>query len=148
MSRVRTDFSAGKRFSRIATEAIADGITAATAKAQGLSALGMRASGSIQGVTPEREGSSGIQYYPGPGAPVGEYPKMRSGNLQRSTGFERARAFKGGRVVGYLTNSASYASYVHGTESRPLRPFLTLPFRRNRTDIMRTFVRATKRRLS
>lgn len=144
MSRVRTDFSAGRRFAKVAAQALSDGVTAATAAAQVASTRGMfRAPNQVR----RRVSDSGIEYYTGKGAPVGGYPGVRTGRLERSLGFERAKVRQGGRVVGYLTNSARYAVYVHGTATRPLRPFLTLPFQRDRESIMRAFAKATRRRL-
>lgn len=148
MSSVRTDFSAGVKFSRKLGKAAIDGVTAVSASAQGISSIGMFNARNIikppQGVVSKR---TGLRYFPGAGAPIGGYPGVRSGNLERTLGIGRARHVGKGVVSITFGSSATYALAVHGTNERPKRPFLLLPFRNNRDELMRAFKAAAKKAL-
>jgi len=152
MSKVRTDFSAGVRFGRLVGEAVLDGLALAAAKAQGISSIGMiqaNPGGYTRKITGSKAEFPGIEYYVGKGAPIGGYPGVRTGNLERTLYSERG-GIRQGRPVAYLGaggdsagKSVGYAAAVHKD-----RPFLMLPFSLNRADIMRAFVKGTRRRLA
>lgn len=133
---------------RMVAQASANGATAVSMAVIKRATLGMKyAQNSVteketQGIT--RKGKQlpkGIRYWVGTGAPLGGYPGIRSGQLQRLLNFTEAKPAQ--RPRAYATSGADYSYYVHSyKDGRDKRPFLTLPVTYSRTFLFTQFRKA------
>ncbi len=81
---------------------------------------------------------TGRVYWKGPGAPRGQYPGLRSGQLTASMSFEPAKDLRG-----RIGASVKYADHVHRD-----RPFITLTFQRNARAIQSQFEKGVQFKLN